>query len=418
MNLCKHARLGDLGGMMDHTKYTRTYVHASLYFADKEEVAKQMAEHAEHAKETYPLTIKIGDKERRFTVDEFCALVEDAQDGPSLAFAKHRGIKVEDIEYDGAAFGDFEAGARWQASRKVTQCACDSPAWCKKYGQCHRVTTGFEPLGQAAPSDLHAAIMAVRCDPQGSTLQLRQHYLDGFCDAHEKITKLVANASKLQCLAESAAILEGIETRRLERDANLGLIAKPVPANAIHQYRRKSSTHWVDTTEAQATNMKKQMDADLWEYRVVYSAPVPVSEPHPLIMMLRLPKGDLAQNYGYSETVYSLDEIESVRESAAKIAAHFAPVQTAVADMVQVAKQDGNDYCRILSILGMEEDGDPVAEVQRLFDLASTPAKTAVIVPDEVRNALASYNEDSTNPRAHAFVCIVEDWLELLNARP
>jgi hypothetical protein len=32
--------------------------------------------------------------------------------------------------------------------------------------------------------------------------------------------------------------------------------------------------------------------------------------------------------------------------------------------------EDGNNYCRILTILGMEEEGDPVAEVQRLFDMA------------------------------------------------
>lgn len=30
--------------------------------------------------------------------------------------------------------------------------------------------------------------------------------------------------------------------------------------------------------------------------------------------------------------------------------------------------EDGNNYCHILTILGMEEEGDPVAEVQRLKD--------------------------------------------------
>lgn len=32
--------------------------------------------------------------------------------------------------------------------------------------------------------------------------------------------------------------------------------------------------------------------------------------------------------------------------------------------------EDGNNYCRILTILGMEEEGDPVAEVQRLKDVS------------------------------------------------
>jgi hypothetical protein len=44
--------------------------------------------------------------------------------------------------------------------------------------------------------------------------------------------------------------------------------------------------------------------------------------------------------------------------------------------------EDGNNYCRILTILGMEEEGDPVAEVQRLFDLASR-----VGAPDSERDA-------------------------------
>lgn len=44
---------------------------------------------------------------------------------------------------------------------------------------------------------------------------------------------------------------------------------------------------------------------------------------------------------------------------------------TAVGGMVSVCKEDANRYCEILTLLGMEEEGDPVAEVQRLQDRAA-----------------------------------------------
>lgn len=44
---------------------------------------------------------------------------------------------------------------------------------------------------------------------------------------------------------------------------------------------------------------------------------------------------------------------------------------TAVGGMVSVCKEDANRYCEILAMLGMEEEGDPVAEVQRLQDRAA-----------------------------------------------
>lgn len=40
------------------------------------------------------------------------------------------------------------------------------------------------------------------------------------------------------------------------------------------------------------------------------------------------------------------------------------------ADLVQVAKEDANNYSLLLTALGMEEEGDPVAEVKRLIALA------------------------------------------------
>ena len=34
--------------------------------------------------------------------------------------------------------------------------------------------------------------------------------------------------------------------------------------------------------------------------------------------------------------------------------------------MVEVTQEDANNYCRVLAALGMEEEGDPVAEIERL----------------------------------------------------
>ena len=46
-------------------------------------------------------------------------------------------------------------------------------------------------------------------------------------------------------------------------------------------------------------------------------------------------------------------------------------------DQVLVMREDANNYCRILRILGMEEEGDPVAEVKRLKEVGGiTPELT------------------------------------------
>ncbi len=52
--------------------------------------------------------------------------------------------------------------------------------------------------------------------------------------------------------------------------------------------------------------------------------------------------------------------------------------------MVEVTAADANKYCRVLSALGMEEEGDPVQEIESLKDaLASTRAER-----DSLRSAL------------------------------
>ena len=34
--------------------------------------------------------------------------------------------------------------------------------------------------------------------------------------------------------------------------------------------------------------------------------------------------------------------------------------------MVEVTQEDANNYCRVLAALCMEEEGDPVAEIERM----------------------------------------------------
>ena len=59
----------------------------------------------------------------------------------------------------------------------------------------------------------------------------------------------------------------------------------------------------------------------------------------------------------------------------------------AAPDMVSVKKEDANNYCRILAALGMEEEGDPVAVVQKLLTAAAAPVARSI--PDEYYCALA-----------------------------
>lgn len=55
-------------------------------------------------------------------------------------------------------------------------------------------------------------------------------------------------------------------------------------------------------------------------------------------------------------------------------------------ELIRVPAHEADSYCRILSILGMEEEGDPVAEVQRLVDAASAqPVAAAPRVPEPSR---------------------------------
>ena len=59
--------------------------------------------------------------------------------------------------------------------------------------------------------------------------------------------------------------------------------------------------------------------------------------------------------------------------------AALAATPAAAPDMVSVKQVDANKYCQILAALGMEEEGDPVAEVQNLQALAVTSILVDVV---------------------------------------
>ena len=54
---------------------------------------------------------------------------------------------------------------------------------------------------------------------------------------------------------------------------------------------------------------------------------------------------------------------ETVRETSPQ------PCPKCADGMVVVTKEDANNYCQILTLLGMEEEGSPVEEVKRLISL-------------------------------------------------
>lgn len=53
--------------------------------------------------------------------------------------------------------------------------------------------------------------------------------------------------------------------------------------------------------------------------------------------------------------------------------------------LVGVTKTDANNYCRILTLLGMEDEGDPVAEVERLLRETGLPENIPAGADDIVR---------------------------------
>ena len=64
----------------------------------------------------------------------------------------------------------------------------------------------------------------------------------------------------------------------------------------------------------------------------------------------------------YRDLIEELDELYRLRAAQPP-----RELVQPLSDTVSVCKTDANNYCRILTALGMEEEGDPVAEVERLI---------------------------------------------------
>ena len=67
------------------------------------------------------------------------------------------------------------------------------------------------------------------------------------------------------------------------------------------------------------------------------------------------------------DNVRSPRQAERIADIARAALAHPRPTGDG---MVSVVAEDANNYCRILTALGMEEEGDPVAEVEKLIAAA------------------------------------------------
>lgn len=102
-------------------------------------------------------------------------------------------------------------------------------------------------------------------------------------------------------------------------------------------------------------------------------------EPHTHVLQFAGGKMPDHQGSHVIECACGCGMIEATREAVAAVW-NRRPTQTYKPDTVNVKKEDANNYCRILAALGMEEEGDPVAEVQKLLAAAAAP----VVLPEEI----------------------------------
>jgi hypothetical protein len=133
--------------------------------------------------------------------------------------------------------------------------------------------------------------------------------------------------------------------------------------------------------------MNAVMEQDDWEWRDVlvaaeaiteeqYNAPPPSGERAELIERLRVgithdTRDDIVASSCY-DLAHAAEEAADALQASESAA---VPHGTA---------EDANNYCRILTALGMEEEGDPVAEVHRLI------SESAAAERDELRAKLAA----------------------------
>jgi hypothetical protein len=76
---------------------------------------------------------------------------------------------------------------------------------------------------------------------------------------------------------------------------------------------------------------------------------------------------------------YNVMTVEMVKDALqANVPDQVAKVDAEGNPLALVAKRDAENYCRILSLLGMKEEGDPVSEVERLLTAAEPVAQGEV----------------------------------------
>jgi hypothetical protein len=109
---------------------------------------------------------------------------------------------------------------------------------------------------------------------------------------------------------------------------------------------------------------------------------------------------------GYEDFIQRLPtdpDAEDVPTHAMPLYTH-PPAQAAQVDsegnaLVPVASRDASNYCRILSLLGMEEDGDPVAWVERMLSTTEPVAQgEAVDVKLQAHRYFVDTYTNSLNP--------------------
>lgn len=112
-------------------------------------------------------------------------------------------------------------------------------------------------------------------------------------------------------------------------------------------------------------------------------------------------QGEYAVNFVVRELTVSLACV--TEESAKLMAAHLDAMvrETTVSStihnlltqeivmtkMVEVTQEGANNYSRMLTVLGMEEEGDPVAEVERLLDRVRVLDQNRTIYDSRIKMA-------------------------------
>ena len=83
--------------------------------------------------------------------------------------------------------------------------------------------------------------------------------------------------------------------------------------------------------------------------------------------------------------------------------------------MIEVTQEDANNYCRVLTALGLEEEGDPVAAIERLKADAAKSERRAVVFGDIVHTqalAMRAAVVDAKLQGPEAGIAWIENTLE------